>query len=102
MPLNLDEPLGELRRFNGRVLVLEIRNGQQDLIAQAAGEFNHLQSSESGRWSFRLGGQPLDPFFAANWLHVYLDAREVAEIRDISQQALGPRVGLRIGLLDGT
>ncbi len=102
MALHFDELLGDLREFNGRVLALEIRDGQKDLIAQAEGEFSQLESSESGRWSFRLGVPPHPHFIAASWLHVYLDARHVTEIHEVSRQASRPRVGLRIRLLDGT
>lgn len=104
--LNFDELIGDLRDLAGRVVALEIRDADQNLIVKAEGEFGHFENVEPGVWGFQLGGDPPPDrkdvqFIVASWIVVYLDEERVAEIHDISQDLIGPAFNLRIRMRDG-
>jgi hypothetical protein len=102
--LNFQELVGELHELVGRVVGLEIRDGDKNLIARAEGEFGDLEGSD-GEWSFQLGGRESREgggmrFEQASWLGIELAAERVLETRDVST-GMGPRVDLRISVAGG-
>ena len=83
-PLDFEHLVGELRELVGRVVALEIRDTDTNLIAGAEGEFGQLEGSGTP-WSFRVGGgEPRESegirFEQASWIGVDLRADRVLAV----------------------
>lgn len=103
--LDLAELGGELREFTGRVVGLEIRDEDTNLIASGEGEFGHLNGSADSGWSFQLGGDAPPEreglrFIVASWIVVYIDPARLLEIHDIST-GIGAPIVLRVRITGG-
>jgi hypothetical protein len=96
---------GELRELAGRVVALELRDADKNLLVSAEGPFGHFES-ESDSCSFELAGDPPPEregprFIVASWVRIEIAAERVSEVRDTAT-GIGPTVNLQITLADGT
>ena len=103
--LEISELGGALRELLRRVVALEIRDKRDELIANAEGEFGHLEPVPGGGWFFRLGGDPPPErdgieFIVASHIDVRIDTDRVLAVHDLST-GIGVSVVLRVRLDDG-
>ena len=100
--LSFEEFIGELRELSGRVVGLEIRDTERELIVSAEGELLTPEKTGPDDWTVQVGGKtppdrPNLRFIAASYVVLTLDGNRVAEVRDTAT-GIGPDIHLEARL----